>query len=346
MLFHLSSSLQKVAEREKAALARELHDELGGLLVATKIDVSWLRKRVDDGSDASKLRWERVLRCMDEGLDAQAAHHREPETDAPRQRRPGSGAALAGGREPSPRGHRLRGAVSGDDAGALSRCPDRRLPRGAGMPDEHHEAREGEIGPAHDHGERKGIVRRRTRRRRRNRREPDRDAAIARNPRHPASHRVAGWPTRDPLARARRRHGMPLSHTARTNTGHRRHEQGITLALLSAPAAARRLRPRSRTMRSPDEPRKGFGSHCACNHRAGRGRGSYVATELRSRDRFRRSRSQPGARNTARRSRKASARNASKKRMPHLPKPKRDFRTYAAISSSPTEDKIPIAHSP
>lgn len=68
MLFHLSSNLQKVAEREKSALARELHDELGGLLVATKIDVSWLRKRVDDGSDANKLRWERVLRCMDEGL--------------------------------------------------------------------------------------------------------------------------------------------------------------------------------------------------------------------------------------------------------------------------------------
>lgn len=68
MLFHLSSSLQQVAEREKAALARELHDELGGLLVATKIDISWLRKRADDGSEAGKLRWERVLRCMDEGL--------------------------------------------------------------------------------------------------------------------------------------------------------------------------------------------------------------------------------------------------------------------------------------
>ncbi len=68
MLFHLSSSLQKAAEREKAALARELHDELGGLLVATKIDVSWLRKRATDGSDASNLRWERILRCMDEGL--------------------------------------------------------------------------------------------------------------------------------------------------------------------------------------------------------------------------------------------------------------------------------------
>ena len=68
MLFHLSSSLQKVAEREKAALARELHDELGGVLVATKIDVSWLRKKLDDGSEATKLRWERVLRSMDEGL--------------------------------------------------------------------------------------------------------------------------------------------------------------------------------------------------------------------------------------------------------------------------------------
>jgi hypothetical protein len=68
MLFHLSSSLQKVAEREKATLARELHDELGGLLVATKIDVSWLRKHFDDGTDSSKLRWERVLRCLDEGL--------------------------------------------------------------------------------------------------------------------------------------------------------------------------------------------------------------------------------------------------------------------------------------
>jgi len=67
-LFHLSSSLQKVAEREKADLARELHDELGGLLVATKIDVSWLRRRFDDGSEASKLRWDRVLRSMDEGL--------------------------------------------------------------------------------------------------------------------------------------------------------------------------------------------------------------------------------------------------------------------------------------
>ena len=68
MLFDLSSNLQRVTEREKAALARELHDELGSLLVATKIDVSWLRRTLDDGSDTTKLRWERVLHCLDDGL--------------------------------------------------------------------------------------------------------------------------------------------------------------------------------------------------------------------------------------------------------------------------------------
>jgi hypothetical protein len=68
MLFDLSSNLQRVSEREKAALSRELHDELGSLLVATKIDVSWLRRTLDDGSEGSKLRWDRVLRCLDDGL--------------------------------------------------------------------------------------------------------------------------------------------------------------------------------------------------------------------------------------------------------------------------------------
>lgn len=69
LLFELSSNLQTVSEREKAALARELHDELGGLLVATKMDVSMLRRSYDDGLPASAVRWDRVLRSLDEGLD-------------------------------------------------------------------------------------------------------------------------------------------------------------------------------------------------------------------------------------------------------------------------------------
>jgi signal transduction histidine kinase len=65
----LSSHLQQLTEKEKAALARELHDELGGLLIAVKMDISWLQKR-SPGSDADvQARWTRVLKLLDDGVD-------------------------------------------------------------------------------------------------------------------------------------------------------------------------------------------------------------------------------------------------------------------------------------
>jgi signal transduction histidine kinase len=69
MLFSLSSYLQRMTEVEKASLARELHDELGGLLVATKMDVAWLRRELADGREDVVERWDRVLRSLDEGID-------------------------------------------------------------------------------------------------------------------------------------------------------------------------------------------------------------------------------------------------------------------------------------
>jgi signal transduction histidine kinase len=42
----LVSHLQTVTEREKAGLARELHDELGGLLVAASMDLDWLEREL------------------------------------------------------------------------------------------------------------------------------------------------------------------------------------------------------------------------------------------------------------------------------------------------------------
>jgi len=42
----LISYLQTVAEREKAGIARELHDELGGLLVAASMDLAWLEREI------------------------------------------------------------------------------------------------------------------------------------------------------------------------------------------------------------------------------------------------------------------------------------------------------------
>jgi signal transduction histidine kinase len=68
-LSNLSSELQRVSEREKRALARELHDELGSLLIAAKMDVSWLRKRLPADDADVALRWNRVLAGLDEGVD-------------------------------------------------------------------------------------------------------------------------------------------------------------------------------------------------------------------------------------------------------------------------------------
>ncbi len=42
----LASYLQALAEKEKSEIARTLHDELGGLLTAAKMDLSWLQSRV------------------------------------------------------------------------------------------------------------------------------------------------------------------------------------------------------------------------------------------------------------------------------------------------------------
>lgn len=65
----LSSHLQQVREQEKGELARELHDELGGLLVAAKMDLTWLRRKVAAEDADSRTRWERVLGALDAGVD-------------------------------------------------------------------------------------------------------------------------------------------------------------------------------------------------------------------------------------------------------------------------------------
>lgn len=65
----LSSHLQQVSEREKAAIARELHDELGGLMVAAKLDVAWLEKRLAKSEDDVAMRLKRLLKVLDDGLN-------------------------------------------------------------------------------------------------------------------------------------------------------------------------------------------------------------------------------------------------------------------------------------
>jgi signal transduction histidine kinase len=49
----LSTNLLRVMETERSQLARELHDELGGLITAAKMDMAWLQARIGDSLDAA-----------------------------------------------------------------------------------------------------------------------------------------------------------------------------------------------------------------------------------------------------------------------------------------------------
>jgi signal transduction histidine kinase len=54
-LSELSTHLQEFAEKEKSELAKHLHDELGGLLTAAKMDLSWLQSRLTDSPYGERL---------------------------------------------------------------------------------------------------------------------------------------------------------------------------------------------------------------------------------------------------------------------------------------------------
>lgn len=68
-LSDLSTHLQSLAEQEKSGLARELHDELGGLLVAARMDVSWLETRVGSAESDVKSRFKRLHEALQTGVD-------------------------------------------------------------------------------------------------------------------------------------------------------------------------------------------------------------------------------------------------------------------------------------
>jgi signal transduction histidine kinase len=68
-LTELSNHLQQVSEAEKRALARELHDDLGALLVAVKMDLSQLRRHLPTGDPEIDKRWARIQSALSEGID-------------------------------------------------------------------------------------------------------------------------------------------------------------------------------------------------------------------------------------------------------------------------------------
>jgi signal transduction histidine kinase len=68
-LVELSTHLQSVAEQEKASLARELHDEMGGLLVGALMDISWADQHLAETEVDMKQRLRRIHQNLASSID-------------------------------------------------------------------------------------------------------------------------------------------------------------------------------------------------------------------------------------------------------------------------------------
>jgi signal transduction histidine kinase len=66
-LAELATHLQEVSETERGYLARELHDELGSLLTAAKLDVARLKSRLADLPDATQ-RLQHLTELLNSGI--------------------------------------------------------------------------------------------------------------------------------------------------------------------------------------------------------------------------------------------------------------------------------------
>ncbi len=65
----LTAHLQSVREEERANIARAIHDDLGQTFTALKMDLSWLKKRLDRKSpEAEKA--DEAIRLVDDGIEA------------------------------------------------------------------------------------------------------------------------------------------------------------------------------------------------------------------------------------------------------------------------------------
>lgn len=68
----LAHHLEAMRETERKRIAREIHDELGSILVALKMDVNWLERRVGDAAqrEAMQAKCHRMGGLVDTAVDA------------------------------------------------------------------------------------------------------------------------------------------------------------------------------------------------------------------------------------------------------------------------------------
>ena len=68
-LSNLTAHLQTAAEKDKATLARDLHDEFGGLLTAAKMDLAWLQGRASAKEPEAHAKLAALASLLDEAMD-------------------------------------------------------------------------------------------------------------------------------------------------------------------------------------------------------------------------------------------------------------------------------------
>jgi len=68
-LSNLSTSLLRMMENERSQLAKELHDELGGLITAAKMDMAWLHARIGTSLDPeSEEKFRSVVQMLNQAM--------------------------------------------------------------------------------------------------------------------------------------------------------------------------------------------------------------------------------------------------------------------------------------
>ena len=65
----LSDSIIASQEKERAAVSRELHDELGQVLTALRLDSAWLRERLRESDAGASLRTQEMCDLIDKAID-------------------------------------------------------------------------------------------------------------------------------------------------------------------------------------------------------------------------------------------------------------------------------------
>lgn len=68
-LSELATHLQSSAEAERSTLAKELHDELGGLITAAKMDMAWLSSHIGNSLDpAADEKFRSVVQMLNQAM--------------------------------------------------------------------------------------------------------------------------------------------------------------------------------------------------------------------------------------------------------------------------------------